>query len=98
MRLMRWSAELAIEPDVRKARLGIDQLWALASSNLLGEEEKSFVDAAFESALEDVISVARRVEDANDDVNIREVETDGTDGERSLPLVGPTDEGAADGY
>ena len=100
MRLMRWSAELAIEPDERKARLGIDQLSALASSDLLGDEEKAFVDAALESAVDDVISAAGRVEEANNDVQALKArhtaETIAPDGESWVPLIAQTDEGTAD--
>lgn len=51
MRLLRWAAELAIAEDERKVELGVDQLRALAHSDLLGGQEKAFVDAALESAL-----------------------------------------------
>jgi len=52
MRLMRWSAELAMDSDPRRSQLGVEQLVALARSDLLGDAEKLFVDAAVGSVLD----------------------------------------------
>jgi hypothetical protein len=57
MRLMRWSAEMAIDADERKRQLGAQQLTVLADSELLGMPEKPLVDAALESALAEAVDV-----------------------------------------
>jgi hypothetical protein len=51
MRNLRWAAELAVESDIRKARLGFAQLNALAGSDMLEDAEQLFVDAALESVV-----------------------------------------------
>lgn len=99
MRLMRWSSELAMTPDDRVAQLGVGQLTALADSDLLGDAEKVFVEAALESALSDVFRVAREVEGTGNEVKVLaktgtpEAPPGGAD--PSLPLRSTTDEGAA---
>lgn len=83
MRLLRWASELAVSDDERKAELGVEQLSALADSDLLGEAEKAFVDAALESALVDSADEIEEIEQAGEDVQVVQ-----------LPLSGGT-EGAA---
>lgn len=51
MRILRWAAELAVSDDEAHARLGVAQLGALLSSELLDEEEKDFVQAALEAVV-----------------------------------------------
>ena len=51
MRILRWGAELAVSDDEAHARLGVAQLGALLSSELLDEEEKDFVQAALEAVV-----------------------------------------------
>jgi hypothetical protein len=52
MRNLRWAAELAVSLDARMADLGVAQLVALLSSNLLDESEKIFVEAALDAVYE----------------------------------------------
>jgi hypothetical protein len=52
MTTLRWAAELAVSDDVRKARLGIQELRALQNSRLLGPTEVDFIIAALDAALE----------------------------------------------
>jgi hypothetical protein len=59
MRLMRWSAEMAMDSDERKTQLGVQQLRALACSELLGISEKPLVDAALDTALAEAVTVIR---------------------------------------
>ena len=87
MRLMRWSSELAMAADHHKTQLGVGQLRALAGSELLGEAEKAFVEAALRSAL---VRAIRTIEQGG----VAEVDPQG--GDPSLPLITTTDEGAAD--
>jgi hypothetical protein len=51
MRQLRWASELTVSEDPRKAQLGVDQLIALASSALLSEDDKIFIDATLASAI-----------------------------------------------
>jgi len=60
MRNLRWAAELAVESDIRKARLGFAQLRALAGSDMLERAEQLFVDAALESVLREPIDEVQR--------------------------------------
>jgi hypothetical protein len=52
MTTLRWAAELAVSEDVRKARLGIQELKALQNSSLIGPVESEFIIAALDAALE----------------------------------------------
>jgi hypothetical protein len=67
MRNLRWAAELAVEHDVRKARLGNRELQALLSSNLLAPAEVDFVYAALDAALDVPVQA---IEQAGDDVEV----------------------------
>lgn len=68
---------------------------ALARSDLLGDAEKSFVDAAVGSVLDNVLGVLEDVGDTSDRVVILK-ESAVPDGGGSLPLVSTKHEGAAD--
>jgi len=92
---MRWSAELAMDSDPRRSQLGVEQLVALARSDLLGDAEKLFVDAAVGSVLDNVLGVLEDVEDASDQVEILKESAVPDDGD-SLPSVSTKHEGAAD--
>ncbi len=82
MRLLRWAAELAVATDEAKAELGIDQLAALADSDLLGDAEKYLVDAALESALAEPTDEIERIEHEGEEVQVvqRSAAADSTDG------------------
>ena len=97
---MRWSSELAMEADERKSQLGVEQLSALANSELLGGAEKAFVDAALESALADVVVAIEDVEQADGEIAIvgrPEPQLNPQDDGPSIPSMATTDEGALDG-
>ena len=53
MRILRWAAELAVSPDDRMADLGVAQLVALLTSDLLDDSEKVFVEVALDAVYED---------------------------------------------
>lgn len=53
MRNLRWAAELSVNLDDRMADLGVAQLVALLSSDLLDDSEKVFVEAALDAVYED---------------------------------------------
>lgn len=53
MRILRWAAELAVSLDDRMADLGVAQLGALLSSDLLDDSEKVFVEVALDAVYED---------------------------------------------
>ena len=67
MTTLRWAAELAVSNDVRKARLGIQELKALQKSRLIGPVEGEFIIAALDAALEVPIL---EIEQAGDDVEV----------------------------
>jgi hypothetical protein len=67
MTTLRWAAELAVSDDVRKSRLGIQELKALRNSSLIGHVENEFIIAALDAALE-VPVIA--IEQAEGDVEI----------------------------
>lgn len=53
MRNLRWAAELSVNEDERMADLGVSQLEALLTSDLLDDAEKVFVEAALNTVYED---------------------------------------------
>lgn len=53
LRTLRWAAELSASADGRLANLGVAELEALLSSDLLEESEKTFVEAALTAVYED---------------------------------------------
>jgi hypothetical protein len=53
MRILRWAAELAVSPDDRMADLGVAQLVALLTSDLLDDSEKVIVEVALDAVYED---------------------------------------------
>jgi len=90
MTTLRWAAELAVSDDVRKARLGIQELKALQHSSLIGAIESEFIIAALDAALEvpvlaieqaggDVEVIAQTDPAANEEVCIPSVEEEGGD-------------------
>lgn len=76
MRLLRWASELAVSEDEREAALGVDQLIALADSDILGDSEKAFVDAALESALAEPVEEIAEIEAAGEEPEIVQDERD----------------------
>jgi hypothetical protein len=88
MTTLRWAAELAVSEDVRRARLGIQELKALQNSSLIGAVESEFIIAALDAALEvpviaieqaegDVEVVAKADPAANEEVCIPSEEQEG---------------------
>jgi hypothetical protein len=67
MTTLRWAAELAVSDDVRKARLGIQELKALQNSPLIGTVEGEFIIAALDAALEVPVLA---IEQAGGDVEV----------------------------
>lgn len=59
MRNLRWAAELAVEQDTWRSRIGVGQLVALSESDLLDPGGQTFVDAA-------LMTVVTRAEDKID--------------------------------
>lgn len=62
MRNLRWAAELAVSDDEAKAELGVNQLKALADSDLLDDSHMLFIDAALESVILDVAEAIDEIE------------------------------------
>ena len=101
MRTLRWAAELAIDSqNEARARLGVDQLLALADSNLLDWDGQAFVDAALDTVLYEPTLEVRDNDDAevieliiDDSLGLTDDETEG------IPLIeGPREpEGGAGG-
>lgn len=87
MTTLRWAAELAVSNDVRKARLGIQELKALQNSPLIGAIEGEFIIAALDAALEVPVLA---IQQAEGDVEI--VATADPDGNGEV-LVPSEDEG-----
>jgi hypothetical protein len=51
MRLLRWAADHAVDPDPRRARLGLAGLHALGRSPLLQPEDQQLVSEVFVEAV-----------------------------------------------
>jgi hypothetical protein len=67
MRVLRWAAELAVSDDQEHARLGVAELRALLTSDLLDEEEKDFVQAALQAVVSPAV---RQIEQLGEDVQV----------------------------
>jgi hypothetical protein len=95
MTTLRWAAELAVSDDVRKARLGIQELKALQSSRLIGTVEGEFIIAALDAALEVPVL---EIEQAEGDVEIVATAGPNTAEEVLVPSEeeGAQEEGTAD--
>jgi hypothetical protein len=52
MRNLRWAAELAVSNETAKSRLGLQELEALWTSELLTDVEQGFIDAALKATIE----------------------------------------------
>lgn len=79
MTMLRWAAELAASDDVRKARLGIQELKTLRDSAMLGAAEVEFIIAALDAALEVPVLA---IEQAGEDVEV--VATTGLSGDEEV--------------
>jgi hypothetical protein len=82
MTMLRWAAELAASDDVRKARLGIQELKTLRDSSLLGPAEVEFIIAALDAALEVPVLA---IEQAGEDVEVVATTDDSAAGEVFVP-------------
>lgn len=51
MRNLRWAAELALDDNPKRALLGVKELEALATAEMLDDEQKVFVAAAHEAVV-----------------------------------------------
>ena len=67
MRILRWAAELAVSDEQAHARLGVAELGALLTSDLLDEEEKDFVQAALTAVVSPAV---HQIERLGEDVQI----------------------------
>ena len=67
MRILRWSAELAVSDDQAHSRLGVAELGALLQSELLDEEEKDFVQAALTAVVRVPVE---QIEQLGEDVKV----------------------------
>ena len=67
LRNLRWAAELAVSDDVRKARLGIQELKALQNSKMFSPAEVDFIYAALAAALDEP---RQAIEQAGDEVEV----------------------------
>ena len=67
LRILRWAAELAVSDDPGHARLGVAELGALLTSELLDDEEKNFVQAALEAVVRVPVE---QIEQLGDDVQV----------------------------
>jgi hypothetical protein len=82
MTTLRWAAELAVSDDVRKARLGIQELKALQNSSMIGTVEREFIIAALDAALEVPVLA---IEQAGGDVEVVVTADPAADGEVLIP-------------
>ena len=82
MTMLRWAAELAASDDVRKARLGIQELKTLRDSSILGPAEVEFIIAALDAALEVPVLA---IEQAGEDVEVVATTDVSAAGEVSVP-------------
>ena len=73
MRNLRWAAELAVDRDPRKSQLGVDQLEALADSDLLDDAGQGFIDAAIDSVLRLPTEELDELEDAGEKAEVLEM-------------------------
>ena len=64
MRTLRWAAESAVDANDARSELGVDQLLALAGSNLLDQTGQSFVDAALDTVLSEPVTELEQDQDA----------------------------------
>jgi hypothetical protein len=80
MRQLRWASELVVSDDPRKAQLGVDQLAALASSSLLSEDDKAFVDAALTSAIHEPLAEIEAAEKTGKDIRVVQVDLEAIEG------------------
>jgi hypothetical protein len=51
LRVMRWAAELAVDPSPSRSALGVAELKALTASDILTDMEQALVDAAMDTVL-----------------------------------------------
>lgn len=51
MRNLRWAAELALDDDPKRALLGLKELEALETADMLDDEQKVFVTAALDAVV-----------------------------------------------
>lgn len=72
-------AELAVSEVDESSRLGVAELNALNDSDLLGESQQLFIDAALESVIHEVSEEIEEIEAAGDVAEV--VELDAEDGE-----------------
>jgi hypothetical protein len=68
MRLLRWAAELAVDPSARRNRLGVAALGALERSELLQADDQEVISSLLDSVVEPAVDVY------DDDVLVQEVE------------------------
>ncbi len=73
MRNLRWAAECSVDLDQNKARLGLAQLKALGSSDLLDAGQQLFIDAALQAVVRQPL---RRIENHPGSSNKVEVATE----------------------
>jgi hypothetical protein len=73
LRNLRWAAELAVSEDEGKALLGLAELQALADSELLETDQKSFIDAALEAVVREP---EEELEEAGEDAQAVQVGDD----------------------
>jgi hypothetical protein len=85
MIMLRWAAELAASDDVRKARLGIQELKTLQESSLLGSAEVEFIIAALDVVLEVPVLA---IEQAGDDVEVVAMAGPDVSAEEEAPEAG----------
>ena len=55
MRILRWSAELAVDADVGRAAVGVAALEALEQSPLLQQEDQALITAVLEAVVQPLL-------------------------------------------
>lgn len=98
IRSLRWAAELAVSLDDRMADLGVAQLAALLTSDLLDAAEKVFVEAALDAVYQDPQAELDAL--GQDAEVIQLVDTDAVrlthQGEGDVPLTTQSDQDGGD--
>jgi hypothetical protein len=99
LRVLRWSAELAVSDDEGKAKLGVSQLNALGDSDLLDRHQQLFVDAALRAVVD--VPVEEIEQAPEEDVEVVEVVSSDSgrlhEGEEIIWSLQPVAEGDPDG-
>jgi hypothetical protein len=92
MRNLRWAAELALDDDGKRAQLGLNELEALETADMLDDEQKVFVTAALNAVVAEAASTLEELDKDGEEVI---VELAGSEEGRTALIA--TDQGTGTG-